>query len=640
MKAFLTAFDLLLITLAFLSVAFGLARQWSFWRAKKPADISGDWPGLMTSVLAHRGILKRQSVGRAHLAIFWGVMIPLMVIILAQFGVIIPQAPAHLLSLVQDLAGLALLIGCLFLLLRRFQSTEQYGPPRTLLPMFLLLVIILSGFLAAGARLSILNGVNFAWTSPMGWLFSLMSPASPLFMQMMIRLHFVAVLLLIGTLPFTFMRHALATPLNLFYRKKGPKGALSMPALDTGKMGIQTVEDLNWKQMLDGQACVACGRCDDNCPAALSGKPLSPRKVVQDIYRQMEALSAHRGHSGNGQSTPLLEDAITADEMWACTSCLACVTHCPAAVEPLDKIIDMRRHQVMAKARLPHEAQPMLRDLELYGDVQGKGRAHRTDWAMHREVAEFSKVRDNPETKLEYLLFVGCSGAFHPRNSETSRAMVKILKAAGIGFAILGTEEWCCGDPARRLGDENLFRKLAQANIERFRQYHVEKIVTMCPHCLNTLKNEYPDLGCELEVVHATELVAQLIREKRLDLKYPVAEKMALHDACYLGRYNQVYQPPREICEAVPGASLEETKRNRENGFCCGGGGGRMWLHENMGQNINVVRAAEMVKTEVDLIGTSCPYCLVMLDDGVKSLDLEKVPKVADIIDIVADSLG
>jgi Fe-S oxidoreductase len=294
----------------------------------------------------------------------------------------------------------------------------------------------------------------------------------------------------------------------------------------------------------------------------------------------------------------------------------------------------------MGEARLPAEARPMIRDLELYGDVQGKGVAHRADWAMNRGVSQLFQTPGQKESDLEMLLWVGCSGAFHPRNQETSRAMVKILKAAGIRFAILGKEELCCGDPARRLGDEILFRKLARANIDHFNRYQVKKIVTMCPHCLNTLKNEYPALGCKLEVVHAAELVMDLIRDNRIALKYPVADKMAIHDACYLGRYNQVYQPPRDICRAVPGTQLKETARNRDSGFCCGGGGGRMWLHENIGQNINVVRAEEMTNTGIDLIGTACPYCLVMLDDGLKSLELEKTPKVADIIDIVADSLG
>jgi Fe-S oxidoreductase/nitrate reductase gamma subunit len=638
LKALLTSFDLLLVALAFFIMAFGLSRRWSLWRKKKPAGISGDWQSLMSALLAQREILRRPSVGGAHLAVFWGVVIPLIVIILAQFSFSIPQAPAKLLSLIQDLAGMALLIGTLLLLVRRMGSSDDLGPSRTLLPMILFLIILVSGFLAEGARLSILRADGFPWPSPMGWLFSLISPASPIFMQMMIRLHFLAVLLLIAAIPFTFMRHAVASPLNVFYRKRGARAALTNPSIEAGDIGLKTVNDLSWKQMLDAEACVACGRCDEHCPAAISGKPLSPRKVIRNVREQMETVAVDQKQRWKVPAPPLLENIVTADEMWACTSCMACVEHCPVFIEPLDKIIDMRRYQVMGEARLPNEARPMIRDLDLYGDVQGKGAAHRADWAMNREVSQLWSQTES--TDVEVLLWVGCSGAYHPRNQETSRAMVKILKAAGIQFAILGKEELCCGDPARRLGDEILFRKLARANIDRFKQYPINKIVTMCPHCLNTLKNEYPELGCKLEVVHATELVMDLIRAKRIALKYPVADKVAIHDACYLGRYNQVYQPPRDICQAVPGTLLKETARNKDSGFCCGGGGGRMWLHENIGQNINVVRAEEMAHADIDLIGTSCPYCLVMLDDGVKSLELEKTPKVADIIDIVADSIG
>jgi Fe-S oxidoreductase len=428
--------------------------------------------------------------------------------------------------------------------------------------------------------------------------------------------------------------------LNVFYRKKGARAALTQPSIESGEIGARTVNDLSWKQMLDAEACVACGRCDENCPAVISGKPLSPRKIIRNIREQMETVSADQRHLGSTPDALLLENAVSADEMWACTSCMACVEHCPLFIEPLDKIIDMRRFQVMGEARLPAEARPMIRDLDLFGDVQGKGVAHRADWAMNREVPQLSRIASSPQSEAEILLWVGCSGAFHPRNQETSRAMVRILNAAGIRFAILGKAELCCGDPARRLGDEILFRKLARANIARFEQYQIEKIVTLCPHCMNTLKNEYPELGCKLQVMHATELVMALIRDQRIELKYPVADKMVIHDACYLGRYNQVYQAPRDICRAIPGTQLKETARNRGHGFCCGGGGGRMWLHENIGQNINVVRAEEMAKTDVDLIATACPYCLVMLDDGVKSLELEKTPNVADIIDLVADALG
>ncbi len=640
MKALLTSFDLLLIALALLIMTAGLARRWSLWRKKKPAGVSGDWGGLTDSLLKHRDILKRPSVGTAHLAAFWGVVIPLVVIIAAQFGFSIPQAPADLLSFIQDVAGIVLLIGVLYFMFRRLASAESEGPSRTLAPMVLLLVIVLSGFLAEGARMRILQTTAIPWQSPAGWLFSMVSPASPVFMQMMIRLHFFAVLALIAAVPYTFMRHAAASPLNVFYRKRGSRAALGLPSIDSGQVGAKSVDDFSWKQMLDAEACVACGRCEENCPASISGKPLSPRKVIRNIREQMEMVAADKKGLRREPDLPLLETAVSADEMWACTSCMACVEHCPIFIEPLDKIIDMRRYQVMGEARLPAEARPMIRDLEIYGDVQGKGVAHRADWAMNRGVAQMSQAPTLNGANGDVLLWVGCAGAFHPRNQETSRAMVKILKAAGIGFAILGKEELCCGDPARRLGDEVLFRKLARANIDRLNHYQVKKIVTMCPHCLNTLKNEYPDLGGNLEVIHATEMVMQLIREKRITLNYPVADKIAIHDACFLGRYNQVYQQPRDICRSVPGSQLEETERNRDYGFCCGGGGGRMWLHENIGTNINVVRAEEMANTGADMIGAACPYCLVMLDDGVKSLELEKTPKVADIIDIVADAMG
>jgi Fe-S oxidoreductase len=357
---------------------------------------------------------------------------------------------------------------------------------------------------------------------------------------------------------------------------------------------------------------------------------------MQQIYSQAKTFGGAQTESFGQSGPPLLADAISPEEFWACTSCMACVAQCPVCAEPLDKIIDLRRYQVMGEGQLPVEARGMIRDLDIYGDVQGKGAAHREDWAMHRAVP----VLGPEAAETDILLWVGCAGSYHPRNQQTSRAMVKILQTAGIRFAILGKAERCCGDPARRLGDEALFQRLAQQNIEQFNRYSAHTVVTLCPHCLNTLKNEYPALGCQLTVVHAIEYVMGLLDAGRLQLKYPLAKKLAVHDACYLGRYNGVYKAPRQLCQNVPGLMLSELTRSRENSFCCGGGGGRMWLHEHGGKNINVVRAEEIAESHVEIIGTSCPYCLVMLDDGVKSLELEKTPVVSDIIDIVADALG
>jgi len=497
-----------------------------------------------------------------------------------------------------------------------------------------LLGILLTGFLAEGARLSIIHP-HFAWSSPAGWLFSIFSPNSPVFMQIMIRLHFYIVLFFIAALPFTFMRHLGSATLNVYYRKKDPRGKLRPISLQEGPLGANRVQDFSWKQLLDSEACVSCGRCEENCPAFISGKPLSPRKVIQEILKQMEAVN-HGRMNPDDPSFPLLQDVITANEIWSCTTCMACVEQCPVFAEPVDKIIDMRRYQVLGRGLLPAEARPMIRDLEIYGDVNRKGAAHRDDWALNLSVPHISDEGLNPEI----LLWVGCSGAFHPRYQETTRAMVKILKAGGVRFGILGKEELCCGDPARRLGNEEVFLDLALKNIASLKKYHVDKIVTLCPHGFNTLKNEYPAIGGNFDVIHATEFVMGLIEQEKVILKYPVTRKMAIHDPCYLGRANNIYEPLRYLSNAVPGINLKELKRNRENAFCCGGGGGRMWLHENIGRNINNIRAEEISKSGVELVGTACPYCLTMLEDGINFLEMEKPPKVMDIIEIVASSLG
>jgi len=462
-------------------------------------------------------------------------------------------------------------------------------------------------------------------------------------MQFMIRTHFFLVLFFIAILPFTFMRHVTVAPLNVYYRKKGPRGEMKPVSLEKGVIGAGTVMDLTWKQLLDAESCVSCGRCEENCPASASGKPLSPRKVMGDILTQMEDVR-RRGNDLGNPSFPLLEDIITYNEIWACTTCMACVEQCPIFIEPMDKILDMRRYQVLGRGLLPTEARSIIRDLEIFGDVNGKGLAHRGDWALNLGVPHISDEGLNPEI----LLWVGCSGAFHPRYQEATRAMVKILKSAEVRFGILGKEGRCCGDAARRLGDEELFLDLALKNIASFDKYNIKKIVTLCPHGFNTLKNEYPALRgnprsgsrTSFEVIHAVEFVLRLIDEKKISLKYPVDKRMSIHDPCYLGRVNQIYEPLRAVGRSVPGIDLKELTRNRANAFCCGGGGGRMWLHENIGQNINNLRAEEIGESGVELIGTACPFCLTMLEDGISALEMEKPPKVMDIIEIVAFSLG
>jgi len=602
---------------------------------------SRDLAGLLSYLLGHKRILRNRYTGTAHLMLFWGLAISVLIVILAQFRFAMPDMVAGILSLLLDVFGSAMLVGTLFFLARRIKSTTPGQPKRTVFPLVLLLIILLTGFLASGARISIIHP-GFFWSSPVGWLVSLVLPPFPLFMQFMIRTHFFLVLFFIAALPFTFMRHVGAAPLNVYYRKRGPRGEMRPISLENGISGAGRVLDLSWKQLLDAESCVSCGRCEESCPASISGKPLSPRKVMGDILTQMTDVR-RRGNDPVNPSFPLLEDAITSDEIWACTTCMACAEQCPIFIEPMDKILDMRRHQVLGRGLLPTEARSMIRDLEIFGDVNGKGSAHRGDWALNLNVPHISDEGLNPEI----LLWVGCSGAFHPRYQETTRAMVRILKAGEVPFGILGKEESCCGDAVRRLGNEELFLDLAAKNIASFNKYQIKKIVTLCPHGFNTLKNEYPALGgnprsgsrTSFEVVHAIEFVLGLIEKKKIFLKYPVDKRMAIHDPCYLGRVNQIYEPLREVGRSVPGVDLMELDRTRENAFCCGGGGGRMWLHENIGQNINNIRAQEIRERGIQLVGTACPFCLTMLEDGISALEMEKPPRVMDIIEIVASSL-
>lgn len=633
----ITALDIFLVAATLLVVGVGFWARWAPWRAGRPEDRPGQWSGLLTYLLFHRAILRRGGRGTAHLLAFWGVLIPLAVIILAQFRFLMPSGLSLGLSLLLDILGFLALAGTLFFLGHSVRSSETGGPRRSLPPLLILVFILVTGFLAEGTRLRI-DPPEVLWASPVGWLTSSLVPGSPLFMQLMIRSHFFAVLLLVAMLPFTFFRHLAAASLNVVYKNRNPKGALNPTRLGDETPGARTVRDFTWKQLLEAEACVACGRCEAACPASLSGKPLSPRKVMGDIWKQME-----RSRSRDADRTPLLEEAVSDDEIWACTTCLACAEQCPVFIEPADKIMELRRYRVMGRGKIPREAVPLIRNLELYGDAYGKGAAHRLDWVFDREVP----VAGDRGPGIPLLLWVGCAATFHPRIGETGRALLKILQAGGPDFTILGPEEICCGDPARRLGEEALFLELARKNLERFRRYQVREIVTLCPHCYNTLKNEYPRISADFfpddgpvpQVFHATEYVLRLLEAKRLTPAFPYKKKVALHDACYLGRINGVLDPPRKLLRSLPGVQLTELERNGRDGFCCGGGGGRMWLAEHQGRRINHLRAEEIVRSGAEVLTTACPYCLIMLEDGVHSVQAESPPRVADVVELVARSL-
>jgi len=630
------ALELLMVVLALGVIVVGLSRRWHLPGLDATAEGKADWPGLLTAVLGQRKILVRPLVGLAHLCLVWGFIIYILIVIIAQTPVSLPPIGAFITSLVLDVVGLLMLAATLFFLVRRIirlrKNIDARPPRRTLLPLGLLLIVLLSGFLAEATRLNILDSQPLL-AAPVGRVFSAIAPDAPQFMQAMIRVHFVFVVLFLITLPFTFMRHLGATAFNLLYREKSPVDLPRPLSLTSGPLGAATVADLSPAQRREVEACVSCGRCDEQCPALISGKPLAPRLIMGKIVDQ---IATWPRHAANALQPANLEDTISDDEIWACTTCMACVAHCPVSIRPMDKVLEMRRSRVLDQGTLPGEALTAIRNLELFGDVNGKGAAHKSDWAMNCDVPLITDLSDPPEV----LLWVGCSGAFHPEYQETARCLVKLLRAGQVNFAILGHEELCCGDPARKLGDEALFLDLAHNNIQLLQNQAVKRIVTLCPHCFNTLGHDYAQLGLKGEVQHAAQLVDQLIDQGRIQLKYPYPKSVALHDPCYLGRYNGIYAPLRRVLNTVPGATIMEAPRNRDKGFCCGGGGGRMWLHESLGEKINHLRAKEFMDINVDTIATACPYCLTMMTDGVGAIEAEKKPEVVDIIKLAADALG
>ena len=624
----MTSLDLFMVCLALIIMAVGLSKIACLIRSGLPEKCQGDRIFLLKYLLGHKRILKSPVAGSLHMAVFWGCALPFFVIILAQTCLILPQVISSLLSFLLDIIGLVFLVATVVLIIRRSNAKGPLGSQKTFLPLLILMIILLSGFLAEGCRLSI-TGPGSVWASPIGYITSSFLPASPLMMQLMIRIHFLFILLLVALIPFTFLRHLALAPLNVLYKRKGNAGEfMNMPS-KKGAPGVNHINALTWKQLLDTEACVSCGRCEENCPAFISGKPLSPRKIVRQIY----AL-AH-----GADKNAAIDSLITDDEIWNCTTCMACVEACPVFVAPLDKIVDMRRYLTLGKGSLPSEAVAMIRDLEIYGDVNGKGISLRADWAMNRGV----KVTRPEERDVEIVIWTGCSGAFHPRYQEVSRSLVKILQKAGVNFRILGGNELCCGDPARRLGEEDLFLSLAAKNLKTFREHNVHKIITLCPHCFNTLKNEYPKIEQddyhEFETVHAARYVMDLINKKLITPEFPLSKRVTIHDPCYLGRGNNIYEPLRDIINNIPETGLTELKRSREKGFCCGAGGGGMWLHEHHGKRLNVIRSEEIAERNVDIVCTACPYCQTMIGDGINGLELDDPPEVLDIIEIVEGAI-
>ncbi|MFC1903834.1 heterodisulfide reductase-related iron-sulfur binding cluster [Chloroflexota bacterium] len=559
-------------------------------------------------------------------------------------------------SMVTDIGGILAIIGVVLAMIRRYgQKPDRLDNKfEDLMALLLILVVIITGFIVEGFRIAATElKANPDWApwSPGGYVFALAfsglsQSALIIWHQITWWLHSLIALgaIVYVSLYWNRLWHIIISTVNVFLKNLEPRGALVPIDLEaTETFGTAKIEDFTWKQLLDLDACTRCGRCQDNCPAYLSGKPLSPKKVIQDLKASLverapvllKSKGKTEADNPGSSSRALIGEVVSEDEIWNCTTCYACQEVCPVCVEPMAKVIEMRRNLVLEQASIPETGEGALKSLEARGHPWRGTMLSRTDWAEGLEIKTLADDSD-----VDVLFWVGCTEALEERSTKVAQAIARVLKLAGINFGILGTEEACCGDPARRLGNEYLFQLQAQANIELLKNYGVKKIVTGCPHCYNTLKYEYSQFGGDFEVVHHTDFIADLFGKGKLGTIKGNGGVVTYHDSCYLGRYNDIYESPRHILNAVPGVKLVEMARNRERGFCCGAGGGHMWLEEQKeGQRINEMRTEQAMEAKAEIIATACPYCLQMFQDGIKSKEAEESLKVADIAEIVAGSV-
>ena len=451
--------------------------------------------------------------------------------------------------------------------------------------------------------------------------------------------HVVLLFSFLAYVPHSKHIHIIFAIVNTFFMDLTPKGALKTVDLEKAEtFGVNRVEQLSWRQLLDGYACTECGRCTAACPANATGKPLDPMRIITNIR---DTLNDQGGAIVSGQvdGLPDMFQTVHSDEgIWACTTCYACVYECPVMNEHVPKIIDMRRNLVLTQGKIPPESMDMLRNIETNYNPWGIGWDQRGRWAEGLGIRTLAEAIAANEP-IDVLYWVGCAASFDDRNRKVAQAFARILHKAGVRFAILGAEEKCTGDPARRIGNEYLAQTMIRANVATLNGYGVKRIVASCPHCFNAIKNEYPEFGGAYEVVHHSQFLQELIRDGRLNPTREVLQFLTYHDPCYLGRYNDVYDEPRDVLYRIPGVRVVEMRQCRDRGFCCGAGGARMWMDERTGERVNHRRLSHIEETQANAVATACPYCLIMLDDAAKTKDREDIRRF-DIAELLEQSLS
>jgi Fe-S oxidoreductase/nitrate reductase gamma subunit len=600
----------------------------------------------LVSIGTHTKIRKEKPQGDMHYLLFLAFMVPLSVIVLVQFGVRLPSVLGALLSFTLEIVAVCGIYGTTRLAIRRYRDKPEALDSKCedAVAYVVLYAIFATGFLTEGMRIaagaspaSLLTPFGFLLSFPFG-----VFPQTTLMslLEGMWRLHLYLVLFTLATLPFGKFSHIVFGTLNTILRNRGPKGAFAPIDIDNAEVfGVGQVELFTWKQLLDLDACVRCGRCQEKCPAFATDKTLNPKKIIQDIKTHLSAKTPAllMGKGDEFEDTLIDGSGVQQDDIWSCTTCRHCMEVCPMHIEHVDKIVDMRRHMVLMEGAMPQELVLVNKNLENNFNPWGVGWSERNDWMRRRSVApRILTEEENP--KFDILLWIGCAGSFDDRYQRVVASLVKVLDHAGISYGVLGGGEKCCGDPARSTGNEYLYQSLAMENIETMKGLGVTKILAPCPHCLKTLSTEYPQFGGDFEVVHHSTYLLELVAEHRLHLNKDMPRQITLHDSCYLSRYADITEEPRELLKSVGGVELVEMERSGTDNFCCGAGGGRMFMEEE-GERINNVRTNEALETGVDTICSACPFCLTMLSDGLKAVGKEEDVAVLDLAEIIERAL-
>jgi Fe-S oxidoreductase len=615
-------------------------------------DIPARITTTIANVLGQKAVLKKKNAGIMHATIFWGFLI-ISIGTTEQFATtlnpnwnfeFIGESAYHALVFLQDWLTPAVLAAVLYACYRRFiVRPEGLGKSRdativlALTGSLMVSILLMNGFHVLGLQPAYAGAmpVSRAVAGLLAGL-HLDTAANVLLGTVFKWVHMLIVLSFSVYIPSSKHLHIVAAGPNTFLktlpRAKGMK-PINFEDETVTQYGVAKESDLSWKDALDYYSCTECGRCQDLCPAHNTQKPLSPKMLILDLkenmYRNKAAILAGK----YDEVTHVIDENVTEDVIWACTSCRACEVACPVFIEHTDKIYDIRRNLVMMESRFPAEVQSVFKNMETNATPWAFSAADRANWAEGLSVQTLAQAGD--ATKLDVLLWVGCAGSYDDRNKKVLRAFVNILKKADIKFAILGTEEQCTGDPARRIGNEYLYQTLAKANIETMNRYQVKNVVTACPHCFNTIKNEYKDFGGTYDVFHHSEFLAKLITDGRIKPTKSLDETVTFHDSCYLGRWNNIYAQPRDVIGSLPSVRMVEMKNNHDQSMCCGAGGGRMWMEETIGKRVNVARTEQAIATHAGIIASSCPFCMTMMTDGVKTKEMTDKVRVMDIAELI-----